>query len=237
VTGTVGDQPHMGNHIFPTDVTPETADLTSKSAYHTLEQVINTKPYLTAHSDVVALMVLVHQTQMHNLLTRASYETRKALRDDLVMNEVLQRPINFRSDTASRRIAHVGEALLRHLLCVDEARLLAPVTGSSSFTQDFQALGPRDQQGRSLRDLDLQHRLLRYPCSYLIYSDSFDALPTAVRSFIFERLLQILSGVDQTPSFAHLSVADRRAILEILVATKADLPASFAQALSVLSAP
>lgn len=33
-------------------------------------------------------------------------------------------------------------------------------------------MGPRDRIGRSLRDLDLQERLLRYPFSYMIYSEA-----------------------------------------------------------------
>ena len=41
------------------------------------------------------------------------------------------------------------------------------------------ARGPRDRRGRSLYQLDLDRRLLKYPCSYLIYSPAFDALAAA----------------------------------------------------------
>ena len=116
------------------------------------------------------------------LLTRASYEGRRALRDDQVMNEALGRPVEFRSDTTKRRIASVGEALLRYLLYTDEAPLRGPVRGTSSFATDFQAQGPRDARGRSLRDLDLQRRLLKHPLSHLIYSPSFDALPAVAEA-------------------------------------------------------
>jgi hypothetical protein len=44
------------------------------------------------------------------------------------------------------------------------------VKGVSSFAEEFAAAGPRDGQGRSLRDFDLQRRLFKHPCSYLIYS-------------------------------------------------------------------
>ena len=110
--------------------------------------------------------------------------------------------------------------------------ITAPIRGSSTFSADFQAAGPRDKHGRSLRQLDLQTRLLRFPCSYLIYSESFAALPSVVQDFVLQRLLQILTGVDQSSAFGHISAVDRRAILEILVATKKVLPPAYAEALS-----
>ncbi|MGA3239889.1 MAG: hypothetical protein ABSG03_26740 [Bryobacteraceae bacterium] len=42
------------------------------------------------------------------------------------------------------------------------------VHGVSQFTQSFAQRRPRDRQGRSLRDFDLEHRLFRYPLSFLI---------------------------------------------------------------------
>ena len=231
VTGTYGDGLHMGNQIFDQRVTPETVDRRPGAGRTSLEELIDVQPYLTPHSDVVALLVLAHQVPMHNLLTRASYETRRALRDDLVMNAALGRPVGFRSDTTNRRIASVGEAVLRYLLYVDEAPLSGPVRGTSGYATQFQAMGPRDTRGRSLRDLDLEHRLLRYPLSHLVYSEAFDALPSAVRTYVLDRLLAVLSATATDDQFAHLSRIDRRAILEILVATKPGLPAGFAAAL------
>lgn len=40
----------------------------------------------------------------------------------------------------------------------------------------------------------------------------------------YQRLYEVLSGKDQNPKFAHLSAADRRAVLEILRDTKPGLP-------------
>ena len=232
VTGTTGNLLHMGNQVFPPEITPETIDRRPGSGRTTLLDLIDVQPYLTPHSDVVALMVLGHQLQMHNLLTRASYEGRRALRDDQVMNEALGRPADFRSDTTKRRLASVGEVLLRYLLYADEAQFQGPVRGTSTFTTEFQAQGLRDPQGRSLRDLDLGRRLLRHPLSHLIYSESFDALPIPVRSYVLDRLLGVLTATATDDQFSGLSLADRRAILEILVATKTDLPPGFASALS-----
>jgi len=90
--------------------------------------------------------------------------------------------------------------------------------------EHFESRTPRDRQGRSLGQLDLTKRLLRYPCSYMVYSDAFDALPSAVKDAVYRRLFEILSGDHADARYAHLSAEDRRAIIEILRGTKHDLP-------------
>src|SRR5215510_13614103 len=78
--------------------------------------------------------------------------------------------------------------------------------------------------GRSLRDLDLKRRLFKYPCSFLIYSETFDALPDAAKGAVYKRLWEILTGRDRSPRFAGLSQSERQAVLEILLETKSGLP-------------
>ena len=90
----------------------------------------------------------------------------------------------------------------------------------TSFAADFVKQGPRDKQGRSLRELDLNHRLLRYPLSYLVYSKAFDGMPDVLKDYIYRRFRQILSGEEISADFAHISEADRKAIFEILKETK-----------------
>jgi hypothetical protein len=102
--------------------------------------------------------------------------------------------------------------------------------------EHLSAAGPRDRRGRSLRDLDLTTRLLRYPCSYMIYSAAFDGLPTVVREAIYRRLWHVLSGRDRSPRYASLSVEDRRAIIEILRETKPDLPDDWAASTALAGA-
>jgi hypothetical protein len=113
---------------------------------------------------------------------------------------------------------------VKYLLFRGEAPLTAKLQGTSSFADEFAARGLRDPQGRSLRDFDLQRRLFKYPCSYLIYSRPFDELPVEMKDFVLRRLWEVLSGADQSKDFAHLSDEDRSAIREILLATKPDLP-------------
>jgi hypothetical protein len=113
---------------------------------------------------------------------------------------------------------------------VDEEPLPGPVAASSPFARVFAARGPRDARGRSLRDLNLRTRLMRYPCSYLIYSASFDGLPAAAKQAIYARLWTVLSGAVRDERYARLTQADRAAIVDILRATKPDLPSYFAVA-------
>lgn len=183
----------------------------------------DTQGFPSEHSDVVALMVLEHQTRMANLLTRVGWETRVALQP---VTAPLGRPA-----TAGRLPPRVIEAVgdfVDYLLFVDEAPLTAPVAGSSSFTQHFSDMGPKDRRGRSLRQLDLGGRLFRWPCSYMIYAPAFDALAPEAKTAIYARLWAILSGAERGPEYARLSSADRHAIVEILRDTKTDLPGYFA---------
>jgi hypothetical protein len=130
------------------------------------------------------------------------------------------------------RIALMMEGVARevvdYLLFIDEAKLTDRVRGQSGYAERFSAAGPRDRNGRSLHELDLRQRLMKYPCSYLIYSPAFDALPPRARDPIYKRLWEVLSGEEREPRYqAALSRADRRAIVEILRDTKKDLPPYF----------
>lgn len=150
--------------------------------------------YPTLFSDVVALMVLEHQTHATNLITRAGWEQR----------------------IGSPHVDVAVEELVDYLLFVDEAPLPHPVTGSSGFAEHFAAAGPRDKKGRSLREFDLRTRLFRYPLSYMIYSPGFAGLPEDVRAAVRRRMEVVLSGKDPRPKYAHLTPAVRVAIQEIL---------------------
>src|SRR5690606_31463183 len=119
--------------------------------------------------------------------------------------------------------ARVDE-LVDYLLMVGEAPPAAPITPRPGFAEHLARRVPAARRGRSLAELDLETRLLRYPCSYMIYADAFDALPRAARDAVYRRLFARLSGRNRDPAYAHLSRADRRAIREILMDTKEDLP-------------
>ncbi len=221
VTGTHGQMRHMGNVYFEED--DERGDRESGANLKALSDLISTKPYLSPHSDIVALMVLEHQTQMHNAIAAANYETREALFQMKHMNQLLDRDPDFLSESADRRISKAAERVVNHLLMCDEFALTDPVAGTSPFTVEFAQRGPSDSRGRSLRDFDLQRRLFRYPCSYLIYSPAFDALPAEVRDRVVVLLQDILEGKNQSPQYDHLTSLMRSEILEILDSTKPTL--------------
>jgi hypothetical protein len=227
VTGTHGSQTHLGNLIIRARQVREPVDNAAGQNVTDLGDRIDKSDYLTSHSDIVALMVLEHQAEGHNLLTRANFQTRLALHQEAALNRELHEAPDHRWAGTTARIKGVGEPLVRYLLFCEEAGLTAPVKGTSGFAEEFAQKGPKDHQGRSLRDLDLNRRLFKYPCSYLIYSPCFDALPGPVKDYVYGRLHDVLTGRDQSKDFAHLSAADRRAILEVLLDTRSDLPGSW----------
>jgi hypothetical protein len=227
VSGTSGKQKHLGNITLKGNPDPNNIDNAKGVNRTDLSDCFKTSAYLTPHSDIVALMVLEHQTEMHNLIGRASLLMRIALYEEASINKALGRPVDYRSETTTSRIKSAGEPLVKYMLFSGEAQLTERVRGTSSFADEFRKRGPRDRRGRSLRDLALEHRLFVYPCSYLIYSPAFDDLPAPMKEYVYHRLWEVLSGQDTTAEFAHLTAADRQAIVEILRETKPNLPASW----------
>jgi hypothetical protein len=225
VTGTSGRQEHLGNLIIRTRDVPERVDNTAGRNVTDLGQRFGRSGYLSGHSDIVALLVLEHQAQAHNLLTRANFETRLALHQAAALNREMKLPADYQWESTGVRLRSAGDALVKYLLFSGEAPLTDRVRGSSDFAADFMRCGPHDKKGRSLRDLDLEKRLFKYPCSYLIYSPSFDGLPGPVKEYVLRRLWDVLTGKETGKDFSHLSAGDRQAIREILVDTKPNLPA------------
>lgn len=224
VTGKFASAPDlsMGNAVVKTNGSDESAEtkLTPISAQ------FDAKTYLSNESDLVAHLVLAHQTQAHNLITLTNYRTRIAVfqaakaNPDKAASEPL--PESYR-----QQFEKPAEQLVRYLVFSNEA----PLTGlgfdadaNSNFARTFASHGPRDSKGRSLRDFDLKAHTFRYPCSYLIYTESFDSIPEPAKSYLYHRILQVLTGEDQSADFAGISAESRRAALEILLATKRGLP-------------
>ncbi len=206
-----GEQPDRANAVASNPADPETLVREARQNLPSLAGLFDPSPYLAPTSDIVALMTFEHQTQMTNLITRVGWSARIVARDA--------------NDPAGATLGADIDDLVAYMLFAGEASLQEPIEGVSSFTRTFPQRGPRDRHGRSLRDFDLRTRLFRYPLSYMIYSASFDALPSEARQRIWRRLFEVLGGKDTSETFAHLSAADRHAILEILRDTKPDLPA------------
>jgi hypothetical protein len=208
VTGRHRGERHLGNAVV-TDST-DLASMVTPATVHVanLEGRFDPNGYLSPHSDIVALLVLEHQVQMLNHITRLGWEARMG-------------------KDAARPLDEAAAALVDYLLFVDEAPLPGPIVGPTEFARIFSSKGPRDPKGRSLRDLQLTDRLMRYPCSYLIYSEAFDALPANAKGLVYKRLWEVLSGQDPDARYSRLTRDMRQNILEIIGATKPDLPDYF----------
>ncbi|MEQ1760225.1 MAG: hypothetical protein ABL986_18060 [Vicinamibacterales bacterium] len=210
VTGQHGGGGHMGNlPVLAADkgkskITAPTRPLAS------LTGIIDLNGFPTPYSDVVSLLVFNHQTHMANLITRLGWEAR------LTAAEPANAP----------RIREAAVDLVDYMLFVGEAPFAGRVQGAAGFTDAFTALGPKDSKGRSLREFDLVKRVFKYPCSYMIYSDAFEALPATAKAAAYDRLAVVLSGRDRAAKYRALTAADRQAVLEILRETKKDFPAS-----------
>ncbi|MEW6157470.1 MAG: hypothetical protein AB1813_08565 [Verrucomicrobiota bacterium] len=207
VTGTHGNQTHLGNLIGKKAFEKQVQKPNYLGNVVDLRRFIEPKSFLLPGSDIVALMVLEHQTHMHNFITRLNYEA----------------TVHLAQYGHVRYLKSIVEAFLGYMLFVDEVALTAPVRGTSGFAQEFSCHGPKDKQGRSLRQLDLETRLFKYPCSFLIYSDAFEQLPGAMKSQIYQRLWEILSGKDTGGVAQKIPAGQKQALLEILRETKADL--------------
>ena len=211
VTGTHGSQRHMGNAIAADPFRPLDLEPSHSQNLTTLADKIDVSKYLTGTSDIVALMTLEHQVGAANRLNALTFEYGRAKRDGV-------------SAADWKELDGEIDDLVGYMLFVDEAPLAEPVKGVSAFTLTFPQRGPRDKQGRSFRDFDLQKRLFRYPMSYMVYSDLFDSIPAPVLDRVYRRLFEVLSGEDKSPKYATISAADLQAVLEILRDTKPNLP-------------
>ena len=222
VTGDTGEMAHLGNQVLA----EEQERLGPKAGDHsTLEGLCSLSPYPVDTSDVVALMVLEHQTAAHNALTWASYESRRAMHYQRELNRELKEPVGTTVRSTERRLDAAAKKVVRALFLADEALLPNSVGEGSAFAAEFQAAGPSDSKGRSLRDLDLDERLFRYRLSYLIYSEVFAGLPERLSARVWRELWRVLNGDQLSAEDPQLEEVDRVAILEILRETwPAELP-------------
>lgn len=211
VSGTHGGQAHRGNLVGKAAHERQAAEPNFAGNCTDLSKHFQTQKYAAPHSDIVALMVLEHQTHMHNFITRLNFDATMMLK----------------TYGHANYLRSIVDGFVRYLLFADEAPLSAEVKGTSGYAKEFEALGLADSKGRSLRQFDLKTRMFKYPCSYLIYSEAFEALPAAAKDKVYEKLFAVLSGQDRSEAYEKLSDESRTAILEILRETKPGLPDCF----------
>jgi hypothetical protein len=183
VTGTHGSQTHMGNAVASNPENPLDLDKTNAQNVTSLAGRIDLTNYLAGTSDIVALMTLEHQVGAVNRLGALGVQYERAQRFGTM-------------DADAKKIDAEIRDLVDYLTFAEEAPLLEPVHGVSTFTKTFSSQGPRDRRGRSLREFDLNTRLFRYRLSYMIYSDLFDAMPASLRTRVYARLREVLAERD-----------------------------------------
>jgi hypothetical protein len=167
--------------------------------------------YLLSSSDIAGLLVFDHQMHAINLLTRLNWESRVAASNGRAIGQ----------DAALHRLA---TELADYLLFAGEAPPLSELTPRQGFAASLAARAPKDQLGRSLAQLDLVDRLLRYPCSFMVYSEAFEGLPPPIKAVVYQRITESLSAIDPHATRPDRAGEARRAALEILRETKPDFP-------------
>ena len=234
VTGDTGLGPHVGNTVATDPDQPMLLEDEANFNLPDVEDRFDTSGYLTPYSDVAALMVLEHQTHVTNLLVRTGWEFRVAAHEGRATQELFRAPVGgdatLRATGEDATLRDAATTLVDYMFFVDESPLTDRMVGTAGFESAFEARGPFDRRGRTLREIDLDLRLFRYPCSYMIYTAAFDALPADAKDAVYRRLWQVLSGADRGPRYEHLTHGDRQAVVEILRDTKPDLPDYFGAA-------
>jgi len=205
VTGTSGSMRHLGNGVVSDPAKPESMVTAATLNLQTLKGKFETDAYLSPYSDIVALMVFTHQMHMMNLITRVGWDYRLAAS----LKAATSKP----NDVIDKQLQDDVVEFVDYLLFLKEAPITNKIQGMSGFAEKFASQGPNDSKGRSLRQFDLEHRLMRYPCSYMIYSPAFDGMPEAAKKAIYARTREVLD---------RFAPADRDAVLEILRDTKKD---------------
>jgi hypothetical protein len=203
-----GGVTHLGNVATVMHPAENVAAGTSNEIlYRWNETDVESLGYPSHESDISALMVFDHQAHAVNLLTRLNWEARVAAHEG-------------RDDFSRGELRALASDVAEYLLFLDEAPPPARLTPRPGFAARFVGAGPRDARGRSLRELDLTKRLLKYSCSYMIYSPAFDRLPGAAKQAVYRRMLEILNNPRKEG--ATFTPQQRRAIVEILRDTKTD---------------
>ncbi len=226
VTGQHGSQLHMGNVIATEEDGEVFLDREAGANVLELEDLFSTKPYLVPRSDILALMVLEHQVEMHNRLNRAAFSLERTLHLQEQIDEALGRSKTRKLSGSALSVANShAEKILEHLLFQKEIPLPdGGIDDIGNFRDAFRVNRRESKEGRSLKDFQLLDRIFKYRCSYMIYSRAFDHLPGPLKQIVYRRLWDILNGRDPSPDFDYLGESERTRILSILIDTKPNLP-------------
>jgi|JI10StandDraft_1071094.scaffolds.fasta_scaffold87513_3 hypothetical protein len=234
VTGRHGTSLHRGNVVATEKGDRCDIDFKAGANITDLSRFFDTTPYQRKQSDIVALMVLEHQTSTQNVLTKANQTSIRAM----YMQRSLQKELGEKVEdqptgTARRIIDHCAEDVVDALLFKDEATLPeGGIEGDPAFQSAFTRNAMPSSEGRSLKDFQLLNRLFKYRCSYMIYSLTFKSLTPPLKETVLANLWEALDGSDPEGRYAYLSISEKKNIQRILAETLPDAPAQWKKALA-----
>ena len=216
VTADKFTQKHRGNGYVETKDKFEIKHKEAKTLKD-LDMFFDPDKFLTDTSDIQALMALEHQVKMHNLFTTTKFRSMHALHNERVINEALGE--TGRRDLTKRILNNAANEILEYLLYENEVSIKGvEISGLSEFKNAFAKVSPKTSGGIGLADLSFKDRIAKYPCSWLIYSDSFTGLPVELKEIVLERLVNILTADEVPDKYIHLRKY-RKDIHSILVET------------------
>jgi hypothetical protein len=209
VTGYHGPEEHLGNFIGR--LSPE--GLTKIPIVP--GQLFDFARYPVPTSDILPQLLHEHQAGFVNRVVAATYRAR----------ELAESGNGIPGAAAGAELDAIARALTRYLLFADETPLPeGGIEGDPAFKTDFLRSRRMAANGASLKDFDLQTRLFRNRCSYMIYSAAFRGLPPAVKQRVYRRLGDALSVTAPDAEYAFLPAGEKQTIHGILRSTLPDLP-------------
>lgn len=227
VTGRHGDSLHRGN-VTATEKPDQTCEMNFQEGANitSLARFFDTTPYKRKTSDIVALMVLEHQTSVQNVLTKANHTSLRAMHMQTSLQRELGETVTAEpTGTARRIIDHCADDVVEALLFKDEAALPeGGIEGDPAFQTAFVKNAPKSSSGRSLKDFQLLNRLFKHRCSYMIYSLTFQHLTPPLKQTVMERLGAVLDGKDTSGGYDYLGGSERAHIRRILAETLPGAP-------------
>lgn len=173
--------------------------------------------YPVATSDILPQLLLEHQAGFVNRVVEASYRARTALH---LSNGQL-------TSAQATELDEQAKVVTRYLLFADEAPLPSGVEGDAAYQADFLRTRRATAGGASLKDFDLQTRLFKHRCSYMIYGPVFVGLTSELKQRVYQRLSEALSLKKPDKEFAYLPAPEKKVIRGILKATLTDLPSGW----------
>lgn len=209
--------PHLGNRTYHENDGRSMPD--SSPELETLEGKIDVSNYLKRTSDIVALMVLEHQCQVHNHLVAAAMNYRRV--------HWLQKSLNPSADpdqgAAGKLADDAAHKIVDLLLFQTEAPLGENgIEGTAEFQEVFSARFPKSREGRSLADFQLNDRLFKHRCSFMVYSRAFTHLPPRVKAAVISQLRKTLEGRQESHKPLNIKPSECKKILSILADTLPD---------------